>query len=85
MVQVSLGLHVIGVGLMHDNPILGAGRGWAMRGGAVRERGGISCPDHRGGAGSGIGSTCVGRVRVTHDPVPIRPVAIPSISLFLLW
>uniref|UniRef100_A0A2N9J552 Copper transporter n=2 Tax=Fagus sylvatica TaxID=28930 RepID=A0A2N9J552_FAGSY len=70
---VSLGLHVIGIGLMHDNPILGA-----MRGGAVRERGGISCPDHRGGAGSGIGSTCAGRVRVTHDPVPIRPVPIPS-------
>uniref|UniRef100_A0A2N9H5Y7 Uncharacterized protein n=1 Tax=Fagus sylvatica TaxID=28930 RepID=A0A2N9H5Y7_FAGSY len=41
-------------------------------------RGGISCPDHRGGAGSGIGSTCAGRVRVTHYPVPIRPVAIPS-------
>ena len=27
MVQVSLGLHVIGVGLMHDNLILGVGRG----------------------------------------------------------
>ena len=52
-----------------------------MRGGAVRERGGINCPDHRGGAGSGIGSTCAGRVRVTHYSVPIRPVAIPSLAL----
>ncbi len=59
---------------MHDNPILGA-----MRGGAVWERGGISCLDHRGWAGSGIGSTCVGWVRVTHDSVPIRPVAIPRV------
>uniref|UniRef100_A0A2N9GZ47 DDE Tnp4 domain-containing protein n=1 Tax=Fagus sylvatica TaxID=28930 RepID=A0A2N9GZ47_FAGSY len=58
---------------LHNNPVLGVGRG-----GAVRERGGISCPDHRGGAGSGISSTCAGRVRVTHDPVPIRPVAIPN-------
>ena len=49
-----------------------------MWGGAVRERGGVSCPDHRGGAGSGISSTCAGRVRVIHDPVPIRPVAIPN-------
>ena len=55
------------VGLIHNNPILGA----------VRERGGKSCPDHRGGAGSGIDSTCAGRGRVNHDLVPIRPVAIP--------
>ncbi len=48
------------------------------RGGAVREPGGISCPDHRGGAGSGIDGTCAGQVRVNHDPVPIRLVAIPS-------
>jgi hypothetical protein len=40
-------------------------------------RGGVSCPDHRGGVGSGIDRNCSGRGRVTHDPVPIRPVAIP--------
>ena len=27
----------------------------------------------------GIGSTCAGRVRVTYDPIPIRPVAIPRV------
>ena len=58
---------------MHDNPILGA----------RRERGRISCPDRRGRAGSGIGSTCAGRVRVTHDPVSIRPVAIPRYNVSL--
>ena len=49
-----------------------------FRGGAVRERGGVSCPDHRGGAGLGIDRNCSGRGRVTHDPVLIRPVAIPT-------
>ena len=49
-----------------------------MRGGVVREQGGISCPDHWGGAGAGIDGTCAGRVWVTHEPVPIRPVAIPT-------
>uniref|UniRef100_A0A2N9J137 Uncharacterized protein n=1 Tax=Fagus sylvatica TaxID=28930 RepID=A0A2N9J137_FAGSY len=56
----------------------GAGRGYA-----VRERGGVSCPDHRGGAGSGIDSTSAVRGRVTHDLVPIRPVAIPIYYLRL--
>jgi hypothetical protein len=59
------------VGLMHNNPILGAGRGGS---GAGQEK----LPDHRGEAGSGIDSTYAGRGRVTHDPVPIRPVAIPN-------
>uniref|UniRef100_A0A2N9FVU6 Reverse transcriptase Ty1/copia-type domain-containing protein n=1 Tax=Fagus sylvatica TaxID=28930 RepID=A0A2N9FVU6_FAGSY len=34
---VSLGLHVIGVGLMHDNPILGTGQGDAGWGGSGAE------------------------------------------------
>ena len=57
-----------------------SGRGGAIRGVAVRERGGVSRPDHRGGARSDIDSTCSGRGRVTHDPVPIRPVAIPNLA-----
>ncbi len=54
----------------------GGGGQWG--GGQGRERGRISCLDHRGGAGSGIITTCAGRVRVTHDPLPTRPVAIPT-------
>jgi hypothetical protein len=65
------------VGLMHNNPILGAGQGNAGQGGSGVGRDKLPRP-HRGGAGSGISSTCAGRVRVTHDPVPIRPVAIPK-------
>ena len=49
------------------------------RGMAVRERGGANCPDHRGGAGSDINNTYSGRGQVTHDPVLIRPVAIPKL------
>ena len=55
-------------------------RGGAIRGVAVQERGGVSSPDHQGGAGLDIDSTCSGRGRVTHDPVPIRPVAIPNFN-----
>ena len=76
-VFVNLGLPYFGA--CEFGSSLFSGRGETMRGGAVRERGGISCPDHRGGVGSGIDGTCAGRVRVTHDPVPIRPVVIPGL------
>ena len=75
---MNLGFHYFGV--CEFGSSLFSGRGEKMRGGAVREWGGISCPNHRGGAGSGINGTCAGRVRVSHDPVPIRPVAIPNLE-----
>ncbi len=62
-----------------ESSIFGAGRG-NTGGVAVRERGNVSRPDHRGGAGSDIESSCSGRDRVTHYPVPIRPVAIPILE-----
>ncbi len=53
------------------------------RGDSGTGRGRLPRPPGRGGTGSHVYSTR--RVRVTHDPVLIRPVAIPRVnpSLFL--
>jgi hypothetical protein len=56
-----------------------SGRGGAIRGGAVRERGGVSCPDHRGGAGSGIDSTYV-RGGVGSPMIRSRSAPLPSLA-----
>ena len=73
---MNLGFHYFGV--CEFGSSLFSGRGGTMRGRAVREQGWISCLDHLGRAGSSIDGTCAGRVRVFHDPVPIRPVTIPN-------
>ena len=52
-------------------------RGGAGRDGALR--GGAGCPDKQGGAVSRLPTTSSGRGWGTHDPVPIRPVAIPTL------
>ena len=76
-VYVFVNLSLPYFGVCEFGSSLFSGRGGTMRGGAVQEGGGISCPDHRGEAGSSIDGTCAG---FGSPMIKSRSASLPSLG-----
>jgi hypothetical protein len=66
--------------LVEANPRF-SGRGGAIRGVAVRERGSVSCLDHRGGAGRGRILTVLVRGGIGSPIIRSRSAPLPSLCI----